>query len=62
MATDFQSPSTPEAAAASQPVALKLERYFTEPGVAPFDTVEWELRTASVGKFEQKDVEFPKTW
>jgi len=62
MATDFQSPSTPDAAVPSQPVALRLERYFTEPGVAPFETVDWELRTAAVGKFEQKDVEFPASW
>src|SRR4051812_43696611 len=42
--------------------ALTIERYFTTAGVAPFDTVEWELRTAAVGKFRQDDVEFPKTW
>jgi ribonucleoside-diphosphate reductase alpha chain len=42
--------------------ALTIERYFTTPGVAPFDTVEWELRTAAVGSFRQDDVEFPKTW
>ncbi|HEU4973570.1 MAG TPA: vitamin B12-dependent ribonucleotide reductase [Baekduia sp.] len=42
--------------------ALRIERYFTTPGVHPFDTVEWELRTAAVGSFRQDDVEFPKTW
>src|ERR1041384_5333575 len=42
--------------------ALTIERYFTTAGVAPFDTVEWELRTAAVGSFLQEDVEFPKTW
>jgi ribonucleoside-diphosphate reductase alpha chain len=42
--------------------ALSIERFFTEPGTAAFDTVDWELRTASVGNFEQKDVEFPTTW
>src|SRR4051812_8073381 len=41
---------------------LSIERKFTTPGQDPFDTVEWELRTASVGKFEQADVEFPKSW
>jgi ribonucleoside-diphosphate reductase alpha chain len=41
---------------------LSIERKFTTAGQDPFDTVEWELRTASVGKFEQADVEFPKTW
>ena len=33
----------------------------------PFDAVEWELRDARIGHgdrvaFEQKDVEFPKSW
>src|SRR5881392_1719761 len=42
--------------------ALRIRRLFTEPGVHPFDTVEWELRTAAVGSFRQDDVEFPKTW
>jgi ribonucleoside-diphosphate reductase alpha chain len=42
--------------------ALSIERFFTEAGVAPFDTVAWELRTAAVGSFEQTDVEFPTTW
>src|SRR3712207_9222951 len=41
---------------------LRVERRFTSPGIDPFSTVEWEMRTASVGSFEQKDVEFPKTW
>src|SRR5438309_6614538 len=42
--------------------ALRIRRMFTEPGVHPFDAVEWELRTAAVGSFRQDDVEFPKTW
>src|SRR6476619_6596853 len=42
--------------------ALTIERYFTTPGVHPFDSVEWELRTAAVGSFQQDDVEFPTTW
>ncbi len=42
-------------------------RYFTVPGIDPFDAVEWELRDAHIpGRdgptFEQKDVEFPKFW
>src|SRR5215218_952699 len=41
---------------------LRIERRFTSPGVDPFSTVEWELRTAEVGGFKQEDVEFPKTW
>src|SRR5213592_2021080 len=42
--------------------ALRIRRLFTEPGVHPFDAVEWELRTAAVGSFRQKNVEFPKSW
>ena len=41
---------------------LRVERRFTSPGVDPFSTVEWELRTAEVGGFKQDDVEFPATW
>jgi ribonucleotide reductase alpha subunit len=47
--------------------ALSVSRYFTKPGVEPFDTVEWELRDARIGHgdrvaFEQRGVEFPATW
>ncbi|HEV3232428.1 MAG TPA: vitamin B12-dependent ribonucleotide reductase [Candidatus Dormibacteraeota bacterium] len=58
-------------AAAGEAVAglgLKFERRFTKPGVHPFDTVEWDLRTAAITNekgevvFEQKDVEVPKSW
>jgi ribonucleoside-diphosphate reductase alpha chain len=42
--------------------ALSIERFFTTAGIAPFDTVDWELRTAAVGSFRQDDVEFPSTW
>ncbi len=47
--------------------ALAVRRLFTEPGVHPFETVEWESRDARIGHgdkvaFEQKDVEFPRTW
>ncbi|MDW8008442.1 MAG: vitamin B12-dependent ribonucleotide reductase [Chloroflexota bacterium] len=45
-----------------------VRRFFTRPGVDPFDEVEWERRTALIeGKggrpvFVQEDVEFPKAW
>src|SRR3954447_21436303 len=42
--------------------ALTIERYFTTAGVHPFETVEWETRTAAVGSFRQDGVEFPATW
>jgi len=47
---------------------LTFQRFFTAPGVHPFDQVEWELRTAVISNekgekiFEQKDVEIPKSW
>src|SRR3954447_18042597 len=46
---------------------LGVRRYFTIPGRDPFDEVEWETRNAFIpGKekpaFDQKGVEFPKTW
>src|SRR5918998_2502597 len=46
---------------------LTVERRHTTPGVHPFDEVEWELRDAVIGNpekpaFEQRGVEFPKSW
>jgi ribonucleoside-diphosphate reductase alpha chain len=47
---------------------LRIQRFFTQPGVDPFDTVEWERRTAVIAGergevvFEQKDVEVPAFW
>ncbi|MBW3588362.1 MAG: vitamin B12-dependent ribonucleotide reductase [Actinobacteria bacterium] len=46
---------------------LRVERFFTSSGVDPYDLIEWESRHALIGTpekiaFEQKDVEFPKTW
>src|SRR3954464_10736459 len=48
-------------------VSIGVERYFTGDGDDPFETVDWETRTALIpGKdgpsFEQKDVEFPSFW
>src|SRR5947209_5749182 len=46
---------------------VTVARRFTQPGVHPFDTVEWEMRDAVIGDpanpaFEQRGVEFPATW
>src|ERR687890_792495 len=46
---------------------LTVERRHTTPGVHPFEEIEWELRDAVIGDpakpaFEQRGVEFPKTW
>jgi ribonucleoside-diphosphate reductase alpha chain len=58
-------PITIEAAAPG--AALRIERLFTSPGTHPFDAIEWELRDARIGHgervaFEQREVEFPKSW
>ena len=47
---------------------MTVERYFTQADVDPFDAIEWELRSATIGNekgevvFEQNDVEIPKSW
>src|SRR5438552_15521661 len=47
---------------------LDFRRYFTREGISPYDTVEWEYRTAAITSesgeviFEQKDIEVPKSW
>ncbi|GMU66243.1 MAG: ribonucleoside-diphosphate reductase subunit alpha [Acidobacteriota bacterium] len=59
---------TADAAAATARGGLAFRRYYTKPGVDPFDAVEWELRDAVIGNekgekvFEQKGVEVPKAW
>src|SRR3954465_11433700 len=47
--------------------ALSGKRRSPRPGGHPFDQVEWEIRDARIGHgdrvaFEQKDVEFPRSW
>src|SRR6476469_3807596 len=46
---------------------LSSERRFSTVGTHPFDEVEWEVRDAVIGDpanpaFEQRGVEFPKSW
>ncbi len=46
---------------------LAIERRFTREGIHPFDEIEWEIRDAVIGNpespvFEQRGVEFPKSW
>jgi len=60
----------PESAAnstISSETGVTVARRWTTPGVHPFDEVEWELRDAVIGDpanpaFEQRGVEFPKSW
>jgi len=52
----------------SAATAMKIPAYFCPQGVEPFDTVEWDLRSAHIkdenGKilFEQKNCEVPAAW
>ncbi len=47
---------------------MAVPRVFSTPGVSPFDTVDWDLRTAAIkdekGRvlFEQTECEVPRTW
>jgi ribonucleoside-diphosphate reductase alpha chain len=49
-------------------LGLEFPRFFTLPGVDPFDEITWELRSAVIGNergevvFEQRDVEIPSFW
>ena len=50
-------------------LAIGITRHFTEPGVHPYDQVQWEKRDARISNwkdgsvaFEQLGVEFPTTW
>jgi ribonucleoside-diphosphate reductase alpha chain len=67
--------STPTAAVTGTPSTrntkapgLSFRRFFTKPGISPYDEIEWEKRTAQITDakgnviFEQKDVEVPKDW
>jgi ribonucleoside-diphosphate reductase alpha chain len=48
---------------------LTFKRFFTKEGTHPFDQVDWETRDAVIpnykeggNAFEQRDVEFPRSW
>jgi ribonucleoside-diphosphate reductase alpha chain len=63
--------SVKRALPASERKGVAFHRFFTsklEAGRTPYDEVDWELRTASIGNdkgaviFEQRDVEIPSSW
>ncbi len=47
---------------------LSIPRFFTRPGIHPYDELTWELRSASITNdkgeviFEREDIEAPVTW
>src|SRR5271168_5212377 len=70
-ATQIQGQTTSTgypSASASRAPGLAFNRYFTKPGISPYDEIVWELRDAVIqdfkGKiiFEQKNVEVPADW
>src|SRR6202142_2839126 len=69
--TTVKTTTTVDSAAAThdkKKPGLSFRRFFTKPGVSPYEELEWDLRLAQItdGKgnviFEQKDVEVPKDW
>src|SRR6188472_1195199 len=66
-AVEARAKKSAESRSASVP-GLEFPRYFTLPGVDPFDEIEWETRAAVIGNekgkvvFEQRDVEIPRQW
>ena len=62
-----QTPQTQITTGQAGGEGLSIRRYFTTPGKHPFEAVDWELRDARIGhgdkvSFEQRDVEFPRSW
>jgi ribonucleoside-diphosphate reductase alpha chain len=58
---------TAETGSAKTLQGLAIERRFSSAGTHPFDEIEWEIRDAVIGNpespaFEQRGVEFPKSW
>ena len=66
-AVEARGKKAAESKSASVP-GLEFPRYFTLPGVDPFDEIEWETRSAVIGNekgkvvFEQRGVEIPSFW
>jgi len=65
----FQSAAVnPPATKKTKAQGLAFRRFFTKPGVSPYNEVEWEFRDAQIADsqggmiFEQKNVEVPKDW
>ena len=62
------TPVTPVTSTKKTAPGLSFRRFFTKPGVSPYDELEWDLRLAQITDaqgnviFEQKDVEVPKDW
>jgi len=68
MNSEKDAKSTNAKAKGNKVVGLKLDRYFTEDSLSPFDQFEYELRNSVIRNpkgdivFEEKNVEVPSTW
>ena len=66
--TTVEPPTAVPATQNQKKTGLSFRRFFTKPGVSPYDELEWDLRLAQITDaqgnviFEQKDVEVPKDW
>ncbi len=60
--------TTPSSTGSFKTPGLKFNRFFSKPGISPYDEIVWEKRDAVIqdfkGKtiFEQKEVEVPADW
>src|SRR5246500_1960759 len=66
--TVTETPAAPSTPARKKAPGLSFRRFFTKPGISPYEEIEWEKRTALITDaqgnviFEQKEVEVPKDW
>jgi len=64
--TKQQQKKTPVTSSDSK--GLKIEHFFSTPGVHPFEQLEWEIRSAKIAGdngqtiFEQENIEVPARW
>jgi len=65
---DFEAQDGHSGTVVSEASPLEIEAHFCPEGVDPFDTVEWEARTAHIKDenggilFEQENCQIPKDW
>ncbi|MHC4685977.1 MAG: vitamin B12-dependent ribonucleotide reductase, partial [Planctomycetota bacterium] len=63
-----QQPQPKTAVTACESKGLKIEHFFSTPGVHPFEQLEWEIRSAKITDdsgqaiFEQNNIEVPTSW
>jgi len=52
----------------SRASGLRIEHFFSTPGVHPFDQLQWDMRSAKITSdsgeaiFEQENIEVPTSW